>query len=140
MPLNAKHIISCCRKVSGEINARHDIVVNILLNNILKQRGLVAHEQKWEDRKTVRTARDEITIGTEHLRSEEWRDKGRVSGARLKPDLVWLRRDSGVQWRKVVVDVKVTSTDDLNKAFKEKDDKYRVWTTKETRRKRWRWR
>ena len=88
----------------------------------------------------MRTARDEITIGTEHLRSEEWRDKGRVSGARLKPDLVWLRRDSGVQWRKVVVDVKVTSTDDLNKAFKEKDDKYRVWTTKETRRKRWRWR
>ena len=43
LPLNAKHIISCCRKVSGEINARHDIVVNILLNNILKQRGLITH-------------------------------------------------------------------------------------------------
>ena len=44
--LSAKHIISCCRKVSGEINARHYTVVNILLNNILIQRGLVSHEQK----------------------------------------------------------------------------------------------
>ena len=39
------------------------------------------------------------------------------------PDLVWLRRESGGDWRKVVVDVKVTTTDDTNKAFKEKDDK-----------------
>ena len=39
--LNAKHIVSCCRRVSGEINARHDIVVNILLNNILVQREIV---------------------------------------------------------------------------------------------------
>ena len=77
----------------------------------------------------VKTARDEITVGTEHPRSDEWKGNGRVAGARLKPDLVWLRRDSGVQWRKVVVDVKVTSTDELNKAFKEKDDKYRVWAT-----------
>ena len=46
LPLNAKHIVSCCRKVSSEINARHDIVVNILLNNVLKQRGLITHEQK----------------------------------------------------------------------------------------------
>ena len=95
LPLNARHIISCCRKVSAEINARHDIIVNILLNNILVQRGLIAHEQKWEERKTVRTNTDEITIGTEHWRSEEWKDKGRVAGAKLKPDLVWLRRDSG---------------------------------------------
>ena len=51
LPLNAKHIISCCKKVSGEIAARHDIVVNILLNNILVQRGLIDREQKWEDRK-----------------------------------------------------------------------------------------
>ena len=43
-PLNAKHIVSYRRKVSGEINARHDIVVNILLNNILIQRGLASHE------------------------------------------------------------------------------------------------
>ena len=71
--LNAKHIVSCCRRVSGEINARHDIVVNILLNNILVQRGLNSHEQRWEDRKMVRTPKDEITIGTEHWRSEEWR-------------------------------------------------------------------
>ena len=42
--LTAKHIISCCRKVSGEINARHDMVVNILLNNILIKRGLITHE------------------------------------------------------------------------------------------------
>ena len=113
LPLNAKHIISCCKKVSGEINTRHDIVVNIMLNNILVQRGLISHGQKWEDRKTVRTAKDEITIGTEHVRSDEWRDKGRVRGARLKLDLVWLRRDTGGQWRKVVVDAKITSTEDM---------------------------
>ena len=64
LPLNAKHIISCYRKVNGEINARHDVIVNILLNNVLIQRGQVSHEQKWEARKTVRTAHDEITIGT----------------------------------------------------------------------------
>ena len=29
--------VSCCMKVSAEINARHDIVVNVLLNNILVQ-------------------------------------------------------------------------------------------------------
>ena len=51
----------------------------------------------------------------------------------LKPDLVWMRRDSGGHWRKVVVDVKVTSTDQLNDAFKEKDDKYRKWATEESR-------
>ena len=131
LPLNANHIVSCCKRVSSEINNRHDIVVNILLINILIQRGLVTHEQKWEDRKMVKTPTDEITIGTEHWRSEEWRDKGRVAGAKLKPDLVWLRCDSG-DWRKVVVDVKVTSTDKMNVAFKEKDEKYREWTTKET--------
>ena len=32
-----------------------------------------------------------------------------------------------------MVDVKVTSTDQLNKAFREKDEKYREWTTRETR-------
>ena len=66
MTLNAKHIVSSCRKVAREINTRHDIVVNILLNNILRQRDLIAREQRWEDRKMVRTPSDEITIGTEH--------------------------------------------------------------------------
>ena len=94
VPLNAKHIISCCKKLASEISARHDIVVNILLNNILKQRGLIAREQMWEGRKTVRTAHDEITVGTEHPRSEEWKAKGRVTGSKQKPGLVWLRRDS----------------------------------------------
>ena len=94
LPLNAKHIISCCRKESGEINARHDTVVNILMNNILVQRGLVSHEQKWDDRKMVRSASDENTVGTEHLLSEELEDKGRIAGAKLEPNLVWLRRDS----------------------------------------------
>ena len=136
LPLNAKHIISYCRKVSTEINNRHDIVVNILLNNILIQRGLITHEQKWDDRKMVRTARDEITVGTEHWRSDEWKAKGRITGAKLKPDLVWLRRDSEEQWRKVVVDVKVTSTENMNKSFMEKDEKYREWATKDTREKR----
>ena len=34
------------------------------------------------------------------------------------------------------MDVKVTSTDKMSKAFKEKDDKYREWATKETREKK----
>ena len=107
--------------------------MNILLNNIMMQRGFISHEQKWEDRKTVRSGKDEITVGTEFWRSDEWKGNGRVAGAKLKPDLVWLRRDFGDIWRKAVVDVKVTSTDKLNEAFKEKDDKYREWTTRETR-------
>ena len=135
LPLNAKHIVGCCRKVSAETNDRHDNVVNILLNNILKQRGLVSHEQKWEDRKMVKTRRDEITVGTEHWRSDEWRSKGRVAGAKLRPDLVWLRRDTD-GWRKVVVDVKITSTDKMNESFKEKDEKYRDWATRATREKK----
>ena len=135
-PLTAKHIISCCKKVSGEINARHEIVVNILLNNILIQRGVISHEQKWEERKMVKTTLDEITVGTEHWRSDEWKEKGRVAGAKLKPDLVWLRRDTGGDWRKVVVDVKITSTDKMKEAFKEKDEKYREWDTRETREKK----
>ena len=79
LPLNAKHTVSCCKRVSGEINARHDIVLNILLNNIIIQRGLTTHEQKWEDRKTVKIANDEITVGTEHVRSNEWKEKGLVA-------------------------------------------------------------
>ena len=62
-------------EVSGEINSHHDIVVNILLNTIHKQRGLITHEQRWEDRKMVKTAHDEITIWTEHWRSEAWKAK-----------------------------------------------------------------
>ena len=65
----------------------------------------------------VRTSRKEITVSTEHLRSEEWKDKGMIAGAKLKPDLVWLRRDSRGQWKKVVVDGKVASTDDMNMSF-----------------------
>ena len=49
--MNSKHIISCCKKLSAEVGARQDIVVNILLNNIFVQRGLISHEQKWEERK-----------------------------------------------------------------------------------------
>ena len=82
--LNAKHIISCCTKVAGEISARHDSVVNILLNNILIQRRLISHEQKWEERKTVRSQNDEITIGTEHWVSDEWKEKGRVAGSKAE--------------------------------------------------------
>ena len=51
--------------------------------------------------------------------------------SKLKPDLVWLRRDSGGDWKKVVIDVKITSTDKMYESFKEKDDKYREWTTRE---------
>ena len=49
---------------------------------------------------------------------------------------MWLRRDAGGEWRKVVVDEKVTSTDKINEAFKEKDQKYYEWATKETREKK----
>ena len=102
LPLNAKHIVSCRRKVSGEINARHDIVVNIILNNILMQRGLARHEQDWDEKKIVKRAKDEITVGTEHWRSDDTRELGRVSGAKLKPDLMRLRRDTGDRRMKVV--------------------------------------
>ena len=83
--------------------------------------------------KTVKTPRDEITVGTEHKRSEEWKGRSRVAGAKLRPDLVWLRCDSGYAWRKVVVDVKITSSEDLNKVSREKDEKYHEWATLETR-------
>ena len=43
------------------------------------------------------------------------------------------QQDSG---KKVVVDVKITSTDNMNGAFREKDEKYRVWATSETREKK----
>ena len=89
--LHVKHIVCCCKKENLEIDVHHDIVVNILLNNILVQRGLVAHEQSWVERKMVRTETDQITVGTEHVRSDEWKYKGRVRGARLKPDMVWVR-------------------------------------------------
>ena len=62
LALNAKRIISCCKKVSGEIDTRHDTVLNVLFNNILVQRRLISHEQRWEDWKTVMSSRDEITI------------------------------------------------------------------------------
>ena len=44
LAFNAKHVISCGKKVSGEIGTRHDIVVDILLNNIPIQRGLITNE------------------------------------------------------------------------------------------------
>ena len=45
------------------------------------------------------------------------------------------RHDAGDYRRKVVVDVKVASTDDMSKAFKEKNDKYRERATRETHEK-----
>ena len=77
--MNAKHVISSFIKESVDINARHDIVVNILLNNILIQRCLIVNEQRLEDSRTVRRTNDEIMIGTEHWRSDEWKEKGFVS-------------------------------------------------------------
>ena len=64
-------------------------------------------------------------LKSQFLQSDEWKGLGRVAGAKLKPDLVCLRRDSGDEWRKVVVDMIVASTEDMNEAFREKDDKYR---------------
>ena len=37
---------------------------------------MIAHEQKWEDRKMVKTTRDAMAIGAEHWRSEECKVKG----------------------------------------------------------------
>ena len=130
--LNAKHFVSCYEKVNAEINARHDIVGNILVNNIPIQRGLISYVPRWEDLMTVRTDKDEITVGTEHQLSEEWNEQCQVTGVKMRPDLVWVRRDFGRPVEKGLVDVKVTSTDNINNAFKEKDDKYREWTAKET--------
>ena len=84
----------------------------------------------------VRTKTDEITVGTEHWRSDDMKGKGRIAGTKLKPDLVWLSKDSEGGWRKVVVDVQITSTDKMNDSFKIKDDKYREWTIQETREKK----
>ena len=40
------------------------------------------------------------------------------------------------QLTKVVVDMMITSTEDMEKTFKEKDSKYREWATRETREKK----
>ena len=61
-----------------------------------------------------------------------------VAEAKRKPDPVWLRKDSDAQWRKVVVDVKVTSSDEMAKAFKEKDDTQNVDRPANSGRK-WAW-
>ena len=84
----------------------------------------------------VRTKTDEITVGTEHWRSEGMKGTGRIAGTKPKPDLVWLSKDSEGGWRKVVVDLQITSTDKMNDSFKIKDDKYREWTIQETREKK----
>ena len=54
-------------------------------------------------------------------------------GTMQRPDLVLLHQFSTVQWKIVVVNVKITSTDKMNEAFREKDELYREWATKETR-------
>ena len=46
LALYAKLVASSCKKASVEISACQDIVVDILLKNILVQRGSVSHEQR----------------------------------------------------------------------------------------------
>ena len=58
--------------------------------------------------------------------SDDWRERGRVAGAKLKSGMVLLRRDAGEQWRNAVVDMMVTSTYGLNESFKEKDNNYEI--------------
>ena len=41
----------------------HDIVMNIIVNNILVQRSLTANVQRWDDRMIVRTPKDKIAVG-----------------------------------------------------------------------------
>ena len=55
LPLNSKHIVSCYKKESGDVNVRHDMVVNIPMNNIIIERGMISNDQKWDDRKMVMT-------------------------------------------------------------------------------------
>ena len=43
--LDAMSIPSCCSDERAVMTARHDIIVNIILNNIRVQRGLVANKQ-----------------------------------------------------------------------------------------------
>ena len=88
--LNAKHIISCCKRVSGEINARHDIVINILLNNILVQRGLISHEQKWEDGQNC-TRRDHSWDRAPAVRRVEGQRPSCRSQAQARPRVAPLR-------------------------------------------------
>lgn len=57
--------------------------------------------------------------------------KGRVVGWILNPDLVGCDSTLGVM-EKVAVDVKITSTEEMNKATKEKDGRFREWATNET--------
>ena len=66
-----------------------------------------------------------------------WKKKDSVVGVSLKPNLVWQHLVSTGQWKKVVVDVKVTSTEDMGKAFKEKDEKSSEWVTRKLERGRW---
>ena len=81
--------------------------------------------------------RDEITVGDEHWRSDELIvRKGHVHGARLKPDLGVASSRPEANGGKAVVDGKVISTDKMNEAFREKDDKYRVWATREMQEKK----
>ena len=84
----------------------------------------------------ARTKTDEIAAGTEHCVSDEWKAKGRIAGEKLKPDLVWLRYDTGNEWMTVVVDVKITRTEKMNDEFKKKVEKYMKRTTQERMRKK----
>ena len=71
----------------------------------------------------VRTRTDENAMEPGTCGPRSGKKEARSLVPMLKPDLVWLRCDSGDHWRKVVVVVKVTSTVKMNKAFMEKDDK-----------------
>ena len=63
LPLNAKCVISCCCwKVTRGIYEGRDLVVDILLNAILIWRGLVAHQQKWDEMKLIRMTTGVITM------------------------------------------------------------------------------
>ena len=84
----------------------------------------------------MRTARDEPTVWSENPRSNEWKGKGHVAGAKLKLGIVWFRCEAGDELLKEVVDVKVKSTEDMNNAFKEKDEKFREWAIRDTREKK----
>ena len=126
-----RNIISSCKKSEWRDFISHGIAVNILLNNILVQRGFVTNEQKWEDRKIVRTAKDEISVGTEHWRSEEMKDNWLISGIKQRQDLfdIVLTLDAMEEGFFDVID---TSAKEMRNVFSENDENKGKQTTTET--------
>ena len=67
------------------------------------------------------------------------RRKGRITEAKRKPGSVWIRREDDDEMRKVVMDVKITSTDNRTKHFNKGAIKDESETRKRLGKRRRRW-